>query len=185
MRWAETCPFRKILCRRKEKNLKIELIEVMEEEKSVLRHLLELYAYDFSEFDAADVNEHGVYGYTYFDYYWTEDTRHPFFIRVDGKLAGFVLINEYCYVSPEPGTRSIAEFFVMRKYRRVGVGENVAVQVFDKFPGNWEVIQHGDNEPSQIFWETVIRTYTDGDFWQAQAKTESWSGPALLFDNSK
>jgi predicted acetyltransferase len=119
-----------------------------------------------------DVNEHGLYGYTYFDYYWTEDTRHPFFIRVDGKLAGFALINEYCYVVKEPGTKSIAEFFVMRKYRRKGIGKSVAVQVFDRFPGKWEVIQHGENEPSKIFWEKVIREYTSGNYRQEKAKTE-------------
>ncbi len=43
--------------------LKIDLIEVKETEKSVLRQLMELYAYDFSEFDDADVNKHGFYGY--------------------------------------------------------------------------------------------------------------------------
>ena len=49
--------------------MRIELIEVKETEKSVLRQLVELYAYDFSEYDDADVNEYGLYGYTYFDYY--------------------------------------------------------------------------------------------------------------------
>jgi predicted acetyltransferase len=165
--------------------LKKELVKVRESEKSVLRQLLELYAHDFSEFDGADVNEHGFYGYTHFDYYWTEDSRYPFFIEVDGKLAGFVLVNEYCYVVKEPGAKSIAEFFVMRKYRRQGVGKWAAVQVFEKFPGKWEVIQHGDNEPSKIFWEIVIRAYTSGNFRRERAKTEWWEGQALIFDNSE
>ena len=165
--------------------MKIELIAVREEEKSVLRQLLELYAYDFSEYDGADVNEHGLYGYTYFDYYWTEATRHPFFIRVDGKLAGFVLVNQYCYVVKEPGTKSIAEFFVMRKYRRKGIGRSVAFQVFDKFPGKWEVIQHGENEPSKIFWELVIRDYTNDNFKVEKMETEWWEGRALIFEHSE
>lgn len=164
--------------------MKIEIIEVQETEKSVLRHLMELYAYDFSEFDDADVNEHGLYGYTYFDYYWTEESRTPFFIKVDGELAGLVLVNEYCYLVKEPGTKSIAEFFVMRKYRRKGIGKAVAVMVFEKFPGKWEILQHGENQPSQIFWDTVIRTYTNGDYRQEPVTTEWWEGQALLFDNS-
>ena len=166
-------------------NMNVELVEVNETEKSVLRQIMELYAYDFSEFDGADVNEHGLYGYTYFDYYWTEESRHPFFIRVDGKLAGFVLINEYCYVVKEPGTKSIAEFFVMRKYRRKGIGKTVAFQIFDRFPGKWEVIQHGENEPSKIFWEEIIREYTRGKYKQTDAKTEWWEGRALIFDSSE
>lgn len=164
--------------------MKIELLEVQEAEKSVLRQLMELYAYDFSEFDGADVNAHGFYDYAYFDYYWTEESRHPFFIKVDGKLAGFVLINEYCYVAKEPGTKSIAEFFVMRKYRRKEIGKSVAIRVFDKFPGPWEVIQHGANEPSKVFWEAVIRAYTDGNYRREKAITEWWEGQALLFNNT-
>jgi predicted acetyltransferase len=165
--------------------MKIELIKVSETEKSVLRHLMELYAYDFSEFDDADVNDHGLFGYTYFDYYWTEDTRHPFFIKVDNKLAGFVLVNEYCYLVKEDGAKSIAEFFVMRKYRRKGIGKQVAFQVFDTFPGKWEVIQHGDNNPSKTFWEIVIGEYTSGNYVKDRVKTEWWTGQALLFDNSR
>ena len=163
----------------------IKLVETTETEKSVLQQLLELYAYDFSEYDDADVNEYGYYDYTYFDHYWTEENRHPFFIRVDGKLAGFTLINEYCYVVKDPGTKSIAEFFIMRKYRRKGIGKSAAVKVFDRFPGNWEVIQHGENEPSQVFWEEVIREYTSGNYQLKDAKTEWWEGQALTFNNSK
>lgn len=164
--------------------MKVALVKVKEAEKSVLRQLLELYAYDFSAYDGAEVNVHGFYGYTYFDYYWTEETRHPFFIKVNDGLAGFVLVNEYCYVATTPGTKSIAEFFVMRKYRRQGIGKSVAVQVFDRFPGPWEVIQHGENEPSKIFWEAVVREYTRENFQRRKAITECWEGQALLFDTS-
>ena len=164
--------------------MEIELIEVKETEKSVLRQLMELYAYDFSEFDQADVDDDGFYGYTYFDYYWTEDARHPFFIKVDGKLAGFVLINDYCYVVKDTGAKSVAEFFVMRKYRRKGVGKSVAFVIFDKFPGKWEVIQHRDNFPAKIFWEKVINEYTKGNFNQEKVKTERWEGQALIFEKS-
>ncbi|MBU0510530.1 MAG: GNAT family N-acetyltransferase [Chloroflexi bacterium] len=165
--------------------MEIELIEVKETDKSVLRQLIELYAYDFSEYDQADVNEHGFYGYKYFDHYWTEEARHPFFIKVDEKLAGFVLINDYCYVLKDIGAKSIAEFFVMRKYRRKGVGRAVAFQVFDKFPGKWEVIQHEDNKPSKHFWEELIGEYTTKNFKIEEVETELWKGQALVFDNSK
>ncbi len=62
------------------------------EEKSVLRNLLELYNYDFSEFDHADLDAHGFYGYGRLDHYWTEPGRYRFLVRVDGKLAGLVLL---------------------------------------------------------------------------------------------
>ena len=165
--------------------MNIELINVKEEEKSVLRQLLELYSYDFSEFDDNDVNNHGFYGYTYLDYYWTVDTRHPFFIRVDGKLAGFVMISDYSFILPEKSANSITEFFVMRKYRRKGIGKTVAFQIFDLFPGKWEVIQMGENAPSIHFWEGVVDEYTNGNFTKQDVQTEWWEGQALIFDNTK
>ena len=90
--------------------MNIELVRVEETEKSVLRQLIELYNYDFSEYDQADVDAHGWYGYHYLDHYWTEEARHSFFIKVDGKLAGFVLVNDHCYYLKDEGAKSIAEF---------------------------------------------------------------------------
>ena len=165
--------------------LEIELVEVKESEKSVLRQLFELYAYDFSEFDDADTNEYGYFGYRYLDHYWTEDARYPFFIRVNGILAGFVLISDFAYILSSGEAKSVTEFFVMRKYRRKGIGKSVAFQVFDKFPGKWEVIQHGENEPSKIFWEEVIREYNQGYFRKEKVMTEDWEGQAFIFDNTK
>ena len=38
-------------------------------DKEVLRRLIEFYDYDFSEILGWDVNEHGTFGYRYFDQY--------------------------------------------------------------------------------------------------------------------
>jgi len=163
---------------------RIELIEATLERKSVLRQLIELYEYDFSEFNGEDVNEFGRYDYKYLDHYWTDEGRHPFFIMVDGAYAGFVLINSHSYVLTSGQARSVAEFFVMRKYRRGGVGREAARLVFDRFPGEWEVRQHGDNLPSQAFWERVIGEYTEGRYRKLAVETESWQGQGIIFDNS-
>ena len=55
----------------------IEIIKVVEEEREILARLIELYEYDFSEYENSDVNFLGLYGYTYLDYYWTENRRFP------------------------------------------------------------------------------------------------------------
>ena len=165
--------------------MKIEIVAAPETEKSVLRQLSELYAYDFSEYDGADVNEHGFFGFVYFDHYWTEAARHPFVIQVDGKLAGFVFVSDYRYVAEDPATRSIAEFFAMRKYRRKGVGKSAARQVFEKYRGKWEVFQHQDHEPSRLFWEAVIDEYTHENYRKYEDVQKEWgAGQVLSFDNS-
>ena len=173
----------------------VRIVPVEWDQKPILRQLLELYNYDFSEFDDEDIGELGWYGYKYLDHYWTEEGRHPFFIRVAtasgdtgggaGKLAGLVLLNQYCYVQKGPEARSIAEFWVMRKYRRRGVGKAAATLVFDRFPSKWEVLQHGGNRPSYLFWEKVIDRYTGGQYVKAPIVTEEWEGQVITFDNCK
>jgi predicted acetyltransferase len=118
-------------------------------DKPVLRQLLQLYQYDFSEFDDADVDAEGSYRYRYLDEYWTEPERHPLLFRVDGKWAGFALVRS--------GTpHDMAEFFVMRKYRRSGVGTVLAREVFARFPGEWQVRQMTSNPAATAFWLQAI-----------------------------
>lgn len=131
------------------------------EEKATLRRLLELYLHDFSEFDGADVNEHGEYGYRYLDHYFAEEegtTRQAFFIRVDGRLAGFAMVRH-------TGERwSMAEFFVMRKYRRGGVGMRAALDVITRYRGDWEIHELATNLPAQSFWRRVAEAAAEGEF---------------------
>jgi len=87
------------------------------DEKSILRNLLELCYHDYSEFTPKDVNEHGRFGYKYLDHYWTESGRSPFIVRVSGKIAGFVLVRDVVF-SEGKITHSLAEFFILRKFRR-------------------------------------------------------------------
>jgi len=133
----------------------ISLIEVDEADRAVLRRLIELYRYDFSEFDRSDVGPHGEYGYPYLDNYWTEPGRHPFLVRVDGHWAGFALVRQ---IPPF----DMAEFFVMRKYRRTGLGRIVAAELFHRFPGPWQVRQLRSNPAATAFWRAAIRyPYTE------------------------
>jgi len=70
--------------------LEIELVPAEETQKSVLRKLMEFYLYDFSEYLNFDVNEYGSFNFPNFEHYWIEETKHPFFIKVDDCFAGFV-----------------------------------------------------------------------------------------------
>ena len=99
----------------------IEIQPAKFEEKQLIIRLLELYSHDLSEYEGSDLNEHGEFGYKYFDQYWGEADRHPFLVRFDGNPAGFVFVNKFVY--SEGIDYSIAEFFVVRKYRRKGIGQ--------------------------------------------------------------
>lgn len=160
----------------------IELVPAALDDKPILQRMMELYQYDFSETCGSDLDAHGCFGYPYLDHYWVETGRHPFIVRVDVKLAGFVLVNRQTFV---PGNElAIAEFFVMRKYRRLGVGRTVAFQVFDLFRGKWEIQQLEANLPAQAFWRNVVSAYTKGQYRELFLEEQYWRGPVQCFDNT-
>lgn len=141
---------------------RVELQRIPETDKLVLRNMLNLYLYDLSEFQGTDVNSHGFFEYRRLDQYWYDDTCLPFYIRVDGRIAGFVLIHQYDLLQQH--RHVISEFFVLRKYRRSGVGAEAARSIFSAFPGPWEVSEIPGNLPSQMFWRRVIGGLTQGAY---------------------
>lgn len=155
----------------------VELEQVAFEQKSVLHNLMELCQHDYSEFNGEEVNEHGLFGYRYLDHYWTEAGRYPYFLRAGGKLAGFALVRTL--EGSNGPTYSLAEFFILRKYRRQGVGGRAAGRVFDLFPGVWSIHQEAQNLPAQAFWRKAIGRYTAGTF--AEVSKEGWEGPIQEF----
>lgn len=128
-----------------------------------------LCQHDYSEFDGDELNEHGLYEYRYLDHYWTEADRYPYLIKVAGKIAGFVLVRDMTERTVSNPPHSIAEFFIVRKYRRQGVGKAVAKHLFDDFPpGNWVVGQSLNNIQAQEFWRRVVSEYTSGEYVERQ-----------------
>jgi predicted acetyltransferase len=125
----------------------------------ILANLLELYAHDFSEFHNLEIGEDGRFGYRPLPLYRSEPKRHPFLIRVDGKLAGLVLVKKGSEVSGQDAVWDMAEFFILRGYRRRGIGTKVAHEVWRRFPGPWEVRVMQANVSAQRFWAGAISTF--------------------------
>ena len=118
-------------------------------DRDLVRRLLEFNAYEFSRFDGADVDARGEFGYEWLDAYWSDEDRHPFLITVDDAIAGLALVRSR-------DRSSIAEFLVMPKYRRSGVGTAAARAIFALFPGVWEVHQVPGNRAATEFWHAAI-----------------------------
>lgn len=142
--------------------MNFEIIPVSYDEKQILSNLLEKYNYEFSQYDERDVNDFGLYGYKYLDNYWTENRRHAFFIKVNKKLAGFVMVRKLD--EADKNTYSISEFFIMYKYRRLGLGRYSAYKMFDMFKGDWGFFYHKKNETSKHFWHNIVNEYTNGNY---------------------
>lgn len=151
------------------------------EEKALLIRLMELYNYEFSVFSRDDINEYGYYGYDHIDDYWNEEGRFPYLIRADGKIAGFALVCPHCNYRKERGARCVGEFFVMLKYRKMGVGKQVAKMLFDRHPGCWEICYWKNNVPASLFWRNVVAEYTNGQY--QSCGTESGHDMGFTFEN--
>lgn len=138
----------------------------------VLRRLMQLYLYDIGSADGWDVGREGLFGNAErIERFWTEPGRHSFLIRIDGVLAGFALVRDEAWFAGA-GTREVSEFFVLRRFRRRGVGERVATTLFNMFPGRWEVVQMDSNVDAQAFWRAVIARYTGGNFEDGERSGE-------------
>ena len=160
-------------------NITLHLMSV--DEKALLVRLMELYSYEFSVYSNDDISEYGYYGYNHIDDYWNEDGRYPYLIRADGKIAGFALICPHCDYRNEKDARCFGEFFVMLKYRRMGIGKQVAMQLFDRHRGHWEVCYWKNNLPASLFWKEVVEEYTNGNYHICG--TESNHNCGFIFDN--
>lgn len=160
----------------------IEVLSATISDKPIIRQMLELFKHDLSEFENTDLDEHGHFGYPYLDYYWGEANRYPSLIRVNGKLAGFVLVNQY--TSLPDSQYSVAEFFILRKYRKCGIGRQVAVYIFDRFCGRWEIRRVQTNIIAQQFWHSVIGAYTDGNYTETVFQDKEQICVLQCFDNT-
>lgn len=151
-------------------------------EEPCLRALFELYVYDFSELLGLDLGDDGRFVVPSLAAYWEDARRHAFLVRVDGKLAGFALVARGSRLGDDPDAYDMAEFFVVRRYRRRGVGERAAADIFARFPGRWEVRQRPQNTAATAFWRRVIGRCTGERFIDEQRDGERWRGPVQRFD---
>ena len=138
----------------------IEVIPAAYEQQPVVARLLELYAYDFTEFRDLELGVDGCYGYPKLRLYWRTPGRHPFLVKIESKLAGLVFVKRGSELSGNEAVWDMAEFFVMRKYRRRGVGMHIAHDIWKRFPGSWEVRVIASNGPALRFWERAITAFT-------------------------
>jgi predicted acetyltransferase len=162
------------------------ILPATRQHRAALRALFELYAHDFSPLTGADVDEAGHFTSEDFlsDAWWDAQGEdfHPFLLRVNGHWAGFAWVMVGSYVAPgRARSWLMEEFFILRKYRRRGLGTWFACALFDRFPGPWEVGQLDDNHTARAFWRRVIGHYTGGRYQELRADNARWQGTVQRF----
>jgi predicted acetyltransferase len=132
----------------------------------VLANLFELYLHDMSEtFPQLVLGADGRFGYAHLPAYFAEpERRFPLWIRRGGELAGFALAMRGSPATDDPAHLDVAEFFVLRRYRRTGVGRDAAFALFDRIRGHWVVRVSTGNPRGSAFWPGVVADYSGGAF---------------------
>lgn len=135
--------------------MKVEL--VASESPDIIRNMFQYYIYDMSEYAKFSPNDDGTYivdeSVIELNTYWTESNHYPFLIKVDGELAGFSLLREFPFVE---GYYDIGQFFILRKYKGLGIGKQAFELSVKHLPGKWITRVLPNNSGALKFWEKVI-----------------------------
>jgi predicted acetyltransferase len=120
-------------------------------ERDVLWRYLQLYIYDMSRFTGAGLVD-GLFPYPRFDAYFADRGRCAFWAEVEGEIAGFALQR----FDAGDGCNEVAEFFILNRLRRQGLGLAFARQLLARAPGPWKLHQLASNAPAIAFWHRVL-----------------------------
>ena len=166
---------------------KVTVTPAGEAEWALIENLFQFYLYDFSEMEPPEAldlrfEEDGRYRpFPPLRTYWDEADRWPLLIRLDGRPAGFALINTQSHKGGSV-ERNMGEFFVARKYRGGGISAEALSQVLALHPGRWEVAVVERNARAKVFWPRAIAAApTVRDLELDQRNDAHWKGPIWSF----
>lgn len=139
------------------------------DERATVERLLQLYLHDFSAFAEpdspyGDVEADGRFAYPDLERYWLTTDHQALLLRAEGRLAGFALLNRWA-PSGADVDHAMAEFCILRKYRRTGLGRAAARRIIAARPGRWEVGVAAYNSPAIAFWRAAL---ADLDGWRVR-----------------
>lgn len=146
--------------------------------RSVIENMMQLYLHDLSPFTNELPDKNGLFSLgKYFGLYWEEHDRFPYILFHNDQPIGFALVREIGLQS-----HSIAEFFVLKAYRKQGLATKFAHDVFRRHPGDWSVAQLESHVTAQSFWHNTISSYTKGQFTQTWSNSQP-CGPKQTFES--
>jgi predicted acetyltransferase len=174
-------------CARASKNggmTTVELQTAPPSAQAAMGNMLQLYMHDFADLSPeekkGELGEDGRFELPDLSALWREPDLVPLLIRADGRLAGFCVLNRRHH-GARPVDWNVAEFFVVRKHRRTGVGAAAATQAFQARPGVWEVAVRRQNPGAQAFWRRVIEAQPGLRGLHELSDASDWEGPVFRF----
>ena len=163
----------------------VEMSIARPEDRAAVVNMMQLYTHDFSEHWAGrpdgELDEDGRFAEYDLAPYWREAGHVPLLVRAGGHLAGFALLNRTSH-SGESVDRNVAEFFIVRKHRRGGMGTFVAQTILSRYPGRWEAAVARRNLAALAFWRRAISSHAQArEIEEIDVTSEAWNGPVIRF----
>jgi predicted acetyltransferase len=137
-------------------DLTVELLQTGPEQAELIRNLYQFYAYESSDWEQEDVEVDGRF-YIHEEHlqrYWQEPQWSANLILVDGFIAGFLLVERS--ELPSLDALELADLFILKRYRRKGIGRALATQVLSSGANDWLVRFYNQDETAQAFWRSVL-----------------------------
>lgn len=156
--------------------MKIEIIKATLKHEPLAKSLWELFLHDLSEFtDESWMGDDGEWQPPWGkweappkDQPTLPEAVQTLILHVDERPAGCATVAFAPRTYMSPGReRAMAGFFILKGYRRRGIGRQFAHALFDRFPGKWEVGYIEHNTVANLFWNKIVAEYTGGDFTHA------------------
>jgi predicted acetyltransferase len=154
-------------------------------DQPTLRRLMQLYCYDFSDMIPMPFSDDALFGDPGYIDEQLGRGHDLYLIRANGRLAGFAIVTRHSLLSPDAGITDMTQFFVIRHWRKKGVGSNAAQQLLNRYPGPWEIRVIDENTVAQAFWREVVTRHTRGNFAESRSDTNVHRGPVFTFTSPK
>lgn len=137
--------------------MQIELAPTTVEQLPLIANLYQFYAYESSDWEQEDVELDGRFYIhePHLQRYWQEPQWSAQLILADGFIAGFLLIER----SELPGINALelADLFILKKYRRQGIGRALVEQVILADGGSWLVSFYPQDHLASSFWNQLFK----------------------------
>jgi len=140
----------------------LQISNIGSESDILLRNLCELYIHDMAEFFEIDTGDDGRYSYDTSSV-WKNGSQ-VYLVKAGCSIAGFAIVGAAAKSLSEVPVHDVHEFFIVRRYRRHGFGQNLASFLWNQHPGPWLVRVLEANAPAILFWRTAISRHSDSRY---------------------
>jgi [ribosomal protein S5]-alanine N-acetyltransferase len=98
-------------------------------------------------------------------HWFADPNTFPLIILKGSEPVGFARVVRAVASAAQPGIEyRMAEFFVARSRRRLGIGQIAVQLILSRFAGRWQITEYLRNEEAVNFWRRVVARHTQGRY---------------------